>query len=352
MIKRIFLIAFVGIMLIFSCNKKAPVQDIENSRIVLNEEVQEVSICIAKKEPFVSQIISNGKLFTSKYADMYWQSLGIIEKINVKNGQIVKEGDVIAELNDFKSRKALESAAANLEQSKLQMYEILIEQGYSIESINQVPEKILDLAKIKSGYENAKSMYDLASWEVMNTKLIAPFHGVIANVSQRGVGLSDLTKPFCKIIDYERMNVEFFVMEHELVSIKEGDEVEVKMFNGNSKIYSGKISEINPFVDENSKVKVIAQINNSKDLYDGMNVRVSINKKSEKVILIPREAVVIRSGKPVVFVAKKSKAQWHSVTISGENNVDVAISEGITEGDSVIVTGNINLAHNSNIVIR
>jgi hypothetical protein len=61
--------------------------------------------------------------------------------------------------------------------------------------------------------------------------------------------------------------------------------------------------------------------------------------------VVPKEALVIRQGKDVIFVRQDSLAIWKYVTVESENSTSVSISEGLEPGDLVIVSGNINLAH-------
>ncbi len=69
------------------------------------------------------------------------------------------------------------------------------------------------------------------------------------------------------------------------------------------------------------------------------------------VVVVPRSAVVMRDNRPVVFVAQNGLAKWHYVGIGAENEDFYQITEGIAAGDSVIVEGNYNLAHDARIVV-
>lgn len=78
-----------------------------------------------------------------------------------------------------------------------------------------------------------------------------------------------------------------------------------------------------------------------------MNVRVSIQRSLGKQLVIPKEALVLRSGKQVVFTLVDGKAHWNYVATGLENTGFYTIVEGLKEGDVVITGGNINLAHES-----
>ena len=63
----------------------------------------------------------------------------------------------------------------------------------------------------------------------------------------------------------------------------------------------GRISEITPLVDKDGMVQVKAAVNDKGQLFEGMNVRVSIHRSLGKQLVVPKSAVVLRSGKQVVF---------------------------------------------------
>lgn len=76
-----------------------------------------------------------------------------------------------------------------------------------------------------------------------------------------------------------------------------------------------------------------------------MNVRVSVKRSVGEQLVIPKTAVVLRSGKQVVFTLKEGKAMWNYVHTGLENMEEYTVTDGLEEGMEVITTGNVNLAH-------
>jgi multidrug efflux pump subunit AcrA (membrane-fusion protein) len=116
-------------------------------------------------------------------------------------------------------------------------------------------------------------------------------------------------------------------------------------FINDSTLINGRITQINPQVDETGMVKVRAEFRNNGRLIDGMNVKVIIRKPVANRLVVPKEALVIRQGKDVIFVRQDSLAIWKYVTVEFENSTSVSIKDGLEPGDLVIVSGNVNLAH-------
>jgi hypothetical protein len=141
------------------------------------------------------------------------------------------------------------------------------------------------------------------------------------------------------------MYVEFPVIESEYSFIKKDMPVGIIPFINDSLAITGRITEINPQVDETGMIKVRAEFRNGGRLIDGMNVRVLIRKPVPNRLVIPKDALVIRQGKDVVFVKQDSLAIWKYVNIEFENSSTVALRDGLDPGDMVIVSGNVNLAH-------
>jgi hypothetical protein len=82
-----------------------------------------------------------------------------------------------------------------------------------------------------------------------------------------------------------------------------------------------------------------------------MNVRVSIHRSVGKQLVVPKGAVVLRSGKQVVFTLSGNKAYWNYVHTGLENADSYTITDGLKEGATIITSGNINLAHESPVKV-
>ena len=108
---------------------------------------------------------------------------------------------------------------------------------------------------------------------------------------------------------------------------------------------TGTITEINPTVEASGMIKVRAAFKNSTGLIEGMNVKILIRKPETNRLVVPKEALVMRQGRDVIFIRQDSLAIWRYVTIEFENSTSLSIIDGLEAGDEVIVKGNINLSH-------
>lgn len=330
-----------------ACSGEKKEENIEKEGVatVLPAMPNDVTVLKLEKQTFDHELVSNGKVHAREYADIYFQTTEAIARIYVKNGDVVTKGQKLAELDKFKLEQAAKQAKDRLEQADLELKDVLIGQGYSPDNLNAVPKEIMELAKVKSGYDQSRSQYELAEKELEQATLTAPFSGLVANLFQKVHNRASSSEAFCRIINNQDMEVSFTVLESELPLIKNGDKVIISPYSSTVNGQEGNICEVNPLVDENSMVQVKARLNGGSKLFDGMNVRVNVHRELGEKLIIPKSALVLRSGRQVVFTLKDGKAMWNYVQTGLENMESYTIEDGLKEGDMVIITGNLNLAH-------
>ncbi len=327
----------------------------EGVTTILPSQMNEVTVTKLAKRNFNHELVSNGKIVAKEHADLYFRSSEVVAKVYVKNGTFVRKGQKLAELDLFKLNNNLTQSKNTLAQSELEMKDVLIGQGYAPDRLDAVPADKLELARIKSGYAQAKAQYESAQHELEQAILTAPFDGVVANLFDKQYNMPKSGEPFCRIIRTSAMEVDFTVLESELPLIKVGDLVEVTPYASAVGKRTGSISEINPMVDENGMVRVRAQVDGGEKLFDGMNVRINVKRSLGEQIVVPKTAIVLRSGKQVLFTVKDNIALWNYVTTGLENMTECTLvdweASGLQEGMTIVTTGNVNLAHESPVKI-
>lgn len=317
----------------------------------LPDETNEVTVMTLKNTDFNHELISNGKLSARNFVDLKFSSAEPVAKIYVKNGDRVAKGQKLAELSLFRLSNKTAEAKDALERAKLELQDVLIGQGYKLEDTARIPAATMQLVRVKSGYDQALIACRLAEYEERNATLTAPFDGVVANLFAKEFNTASTSDVFCSVIDTRTLEAAFTVLESELPLIKTGDRVEVVPFALPDILAEGRISEVNPLVDKDGMVQVKAAVADKGKLFEGMNVRVSIHRSLGRQLVVPKSAVVLRSGKQVVFTLTGDKAYWNYVHTGLENADSYTIVDGLKEGDVVITTGNINLAHEAPVKV-
>lgn len=354
--KRIalFVIAIICIAF-FSCGHKKDESavDMEMHQQAMSETY--VDTMTLRMSTFDKQIVCNGRLRAMAKSDLIFITQGITIDLFVKEGMQVAKGALIASLDKRERLREVEKAEKELERAKVELVDKLIGLGYDA-TMNGVPEDIMKRAEVTSGYFTAKYQLQSAKKALDECNLYAPFSGRIANLEARQYQRND---KICTLIDDSQFEVEFKILEAELMSVRKGQKIKVSPFISDSLTFEGVVTEINPLVDDKGLIKVMARLDNKDNaLIDGMNVRIIIEEQVSNMFVVPKDAVVERDGYHVVFLYKEGRAVWTYVDVLHSNINTFAITgcqrkeTTIHEGDIVITSGNLNLADDTEVKLN
>lgn len=342
--------SLITIAIILACNNETNkfIEETDSSTIKSNIAV---NITLVTPQTFNAQVVANGIIEAVHRSELRFKTSEQVEKIYIKNGQKVMEGTLIANLENQLLSNALNSAEINLNNANQKLLEEKIRFGFSGKTpLDSIPEHIQKTIYQFSGYQEAKNLLENAAILLDQTLLKAPFSGTIANLTAKEGNFVTNGEVFCILLSHGKLDVIFQIMEGELNLVEIGQSVELSTFAFPEKIYKGTLTEINPMVNKDGLVSIKARINNSDPtLFDGMNVKININKPMKDLTVIPKEAVVLRSNREVVFTVKNGRSKWNYVDIVHENQLHYALSEGIQPGDTIIISNNMNLAHDADV---
>lgn len=334
----------------YSCREAVDEDDEDLARREHFEEVIEVRTKPVERGVFNMELMSNGRLSAVNKATVRFRVHEMIREVNVINGERVEKGELLGVLEEFPFASRLDKAGYQLQQARLDLQDRLLDHGYYLDDSLSVPDHIWEMAKIRSGYNRAENEMAEARYEMEGTRLKAPINGVVSGLEAKPNNHSSKYEQFCIIVDNSRLEVNFPVLESEMSMITTGQPVEVRPFANRDQYYSGRVTGYDPRVDDDGMVMVTALIDNPREnLLHGMNVQVFLKKEVPGQLVIPREALVLRQGRQVVFTLQDSIAMWNYVEVGYENSREFAITDGLEEGQEVIVSGNFNLAHETRV---
>jgi RND family efflux transporter MFP subunit len=358
--KQYFNIIFcaLAVFAIVGCGpKKGSSDKVSNGKLAYQPERNEVDVIVLKNETFHRQLVSNGKLSATAKSSLTFGAMGVIQEIFVMNGETVKAGTLIAKLDDSDKHLALESARIAMDKARLDLYDKLVGQGYQARDTSAVPRDVLAMAKMRSGYTEAENSYRKAKREYSQTRLVAPFAGRVADITVKRFDNTP-SGAFCTLINDSAFDVDFNILESEYQFIAKGLPVKVVPFSSDKKPLTGIVTTINPSIDKNGQIAVRASIRNDGTLLDGMNVKVIVEKSVDKCLMVPKSAVVVRDNLDVLFRYREGKAEWVYVHLLMSNSESYAVEANadrgavLNAGDSVIVSGNLNLADGSDVILK
>jgi multidrug efflux pump subunit AcrA (membrane-fusion protein) len=348
------LILFLIIISAYCCTNLNSNEDDDHQLIKPENKLKPVEVFKLKRTDFALEKIYNAKIMAQVKAKPRFNSNGFIKSIKVKNGDRVYTNQIVAIQETQKSKLNLEIAMNDLETAKLKLQNILIGQGYGNTDSCNIPEEIYSISLIKSGYNNSMLNLKLAKHHYESCFLRSPVNGIIANMNGKLHQNISPSEEFCTIVEEDKFFAVFKIFETELTYIKKSDKVQILCQSYPKKHFEGTISEINPIINESGliEVKAIIKNNYNNTLIDGMNANIIVQNTLPKRLVIPRTSLVKRSGKNVVFTYKENKAKWNYIEIEQENLSYLSISDGLSEGDTVIVSNNLNLSHDLEVKIQ
>ncbi len=351
---------------------------------------------MAQQQNLILWIPCSGLARPAKEADIIAQTSGYLDFLNAHNGLFVRQGHLLARFNDASARLDLRDAENNLLSSSIE-YNIIksgptrllstrpahlgkqidsltfiyhaAQQNFAAGSLREDQfqrirrdyESLLtyrdfdrdDVVANKCGLNQALVGYDRAKLYLDYCELRAPFDGYVAECKLLSTG-SYINAGFncMKLVDLSRINIMTKVTESQIGKIRIGHAAEVRFVAYPEGIKHGRVVEINPYIDPDKRTgEVTVEIPNSAHrIIPGMyaNVRIQGDVVANTIV-VPRAAVVMRDNRPVVFVAQNNLAKWHYVSLGAENEDSYQITKGIAAGDSIIIDGNYNLAHDAKI---
>lgn len=278
---------------------------------------------------------------------------GIVKKLNVHVGDIVRKGDLLAMLDDIELTAQYNQVAANLEIAKttLKYAGIEKERQEKLLASNTVSQQSCDLAVkafevAQSQVAQVKANLDYAKVQLDYTRIFAPIDGAIASVStQEGETVAAMfTAPtFLTIIDLKRLEVRAYVDETDISKVKEGQKTEFTVDTYPNIIFDGIVRAIYPkaeLIDNVVNYVVIIDISDSKGkiLRPEMTTTVNILSESlENVITVPNKTIVHKNGDDFVYILKNGKPEERKVTTGVKNKMLTQIISGLAKNEELIL---------------
>lgn len=319
---------------------------------------------------------------------------GEIKKLWVDEGSHVKEGEILAELDDTEYRLRLEEAevsrleklsrfyiqnqfgeltstAENEDLKKIDTKRDEYEKALKLWKDGLISEKELekkrreyelsiiekgerreDVLSASTGFSQADIAYKQAKINLEKTKIKAPFSGIITDLKVRGNQSVNPGEELMTLVNVDRLRVKAKILESEIGKIAIGRRTTLKFSSYPGKIFYGKLIIISPIVDSNEKTcNVFIDLENPGELIKpGMHCEIAIDSEIHKgKLIVPREAILVRGERKLCFVAEGELAKWRYVETGLEDDTNVEILSGVSEGEDVIVEGHFTLAHDAKI---
>ncbi len=333
---------FVVILFVVSCENKGhnELSDIES----LRQEVKptEVTTTIAQFREFEYLINSSGTIESENELEITYQSSGYLKSLNIRNGDLVSFGQTLAELENEKEKLALAQAQVNFDNSMVRFISDSL-------SYSKITPTIIRSLKLQSGVASAEIGLQQAQLDLSNSIVRSPLTGIIAELESKQGNLVSSGETLGLIYDPNNLILKSKILEVDFRHIKIGLVADVFPLAFRDRSFSARIIEFNPKVDDKGMIEVTFKLTQTDGLLPGMNANTVVRVPQSQNIIVPREALVIKSGRPVVFTLEDGLAKWNYVETGLDNGIDLEILSGINEGDHVIISNNLQLGHDARV---
>ncbi len=342
-----------------------------------------------------------GDILPLMQVDLFPKVSGYLERIDVHIGDVVKQGQVVAQIDQTDFLQKVKEIEAKVAQAKAQFTEIetgtrteelrqaeetvrqaqsrfenaklqheRIEALYKREVISKKERDIADMdftvaeAQLASSQQNLKLLREGARQEVregsqaklreteaileqertrlQNAKIVAPFRGEISRKYVDAGALVSGSTPLVSLVHTETLKIVANVLEKDIPLLRAGMNAKIRTESYPDRVFEGRVEKVNSALDLPTRtLQVEIYISNlDRLLKPGMfsNVEVVLLTKPQ-TLLIPREAILEAGNEMFVFVAKGNKALRKSITIGYEQERMVEVLQGLNEGDQVVVRG-------------
>ena len=266
---------------------------------------------------------------------------GVVEAIFVEEGDMVREGQRLAQLET--ERLELEVARSR---TQLENLEAAYQRAEQLHEAKMIPPSDYDTARFD--YEAEQANLALREYELREAAIRATIDGVITRRHIKVGHTLDSSEPAFEMKRLSPVEAIVNVPEREIGRIRSGQYARVLADALPGARFEGEVSRVAPEVDPSSGTfrVTVALANEDGRLRPGMfgRVQVRVDQRPD-TLLVPLEAVVTLRDKSSVFVVADGIVQRRSVTTGYASDGRIEILDGAVEGDQVVMTGQDGLRH-------
>jgi HlyD family secretion protein len=357
-----------------------------------SESVVEVKTAEAKTMEYEDKVLATGTVEVVDSVDVA-STLTLPAKLTLKveEGDQVKQGQVIAELDVSEQKQQLKSAEDNLDaaekalanakkanqeiaaakkdaeknlalaQQELEAVKALIQEGKAgqqelieaqqavaaaqqAKNTIEMQAKAMDTSTLELQVEQARAAVDAARSAVEKGKIKSPIDGVVLQITAKSGSYVQPGMPLITVGKPEQLQVVAKLSEQDINGVKVGQEVEVRWAGAPEQVVKGEVSRIAPVVSApeigqtETHIKVYITIDDGAALKPGATVDVVIYRvKPRQSLLVPNEAIIEDGETKTVFVVDNGTAKKVTVQTGHSNELYTEINEGIKANTRVIL---------------
>jgi len=297
-----------------------------------------------------------GSLKTLEDVTISPKKSGIINQILVKEGDRVKKGQILVQLDDVDARLQVERAEAGVKQAAatVETYRNIVPRYQKLYESQVIPQQTLDelIMKVKvdeARLDLAKAELNLARQNLLDHRIVSPIEGVVnLKIASLGEHVNVAPKDeILKIVQMDPLEIEFYVPENLAGVIHIGSKIQFSVKAFSEEKFFAILRFISPTADpttRNVKMKAMVQNPNYR-LKPGFFAEVSLQTGGNPAaLIIPESALFSQEGKFFTYTVQDGTARRKEVETGVRFDGKVEILRGIQKGEWLVITGHEQLS--------
>ena len=260
---------------------------------------------------------------------------GIVRSVNFEEGESVKRGALLVELDDREARATLAVATAQLRNARL-----LYERAQQLVKSNNVPLAKVD--ELFSLLQAAESQVEASKARLADLQILAPFDGRLGLRRISPGSLVTQNTIITTLDDTGLIKLDFSVPEILLAKIAVGSTVQARNDVNPDRFYEGTVRTINSRIDPVTRaVEIRAHVaNKDNSIKPGMLMTVEVTlAQREKALTIPEASLVPEGAEQYVYKIEDGRAVQTLIRIGVRKRGVVEVLDGLSADDQVVVGG-------------
>jgi membrane fusion protein (multidrug efflux system) len=292
----------------------------------------------AAKKEFAHEVEALGTLRANESVDITAKVADRVAAIHFNEGQQVRKGEVLIELDNTEARADLAAAEAAASDSRSQY-----KRSQELYQTKALSEAQLD--QLHATLLANEARVEAARSRLHDRVITAPFNG---RVGLRNVSLGGLVNPggvITTLDDLSIVKLDFSVPEIFLSTLQPGLTVEARSTAYPDQPFSGRVASVATRVDPTTRAVTIRALIDNRDarLRPGMFMTVKLVRREGLALMLPEQAIVPENDQHFVYVIEDGKAHKRAVKIGRRRPGEVEVLEGLTADEGVVVDGTLNL---------
>jgi len=298
----------------------------------------------AETEPYTIQIRATGELISYEEVELRTPVAGNVLSIHFEEGQYVRKGTLLVKIDSRTweaQKKGLEAQLLSAENELSRKKQLLQIEGTSQEDVDHSEARV---SSLKAQIEELAVRIDLAHVK-------APFSG---RLGMRNFSLGAYLSQgdmITRVVQTHKLKINFDIPARYASVARERLDVNVISSSAGDTTLA-RIYVVDPVINPNSRsLRLRGILENDKGRFipgDFVQVLMDI-EQNDNAILIPAEAIIADLNTQVVYLLRNGKAERHEVEIGTRTSGRVHILDGIVAGDTVLITGLMDIRDGSNI---